>query len=88
MMKDDVKISSEALNDRARANYETLKNFFNVEEQAWQLAVLELALETLGVDPSKLLKDHPEEYCCDKNDHPEDFVSCWCCNGLCVWCHD
>jgi len=87
-MKDEIKISSKALNDRARANYETLTNFFNVEEQAWQLAVLELALETLGVSPSKLLEQYPEEYCCGKGEHPEDFVSCWCCSGLCVWCND
>lgn len=90
-MKDDLMISSEVINDRARANYEALTNFFNVEEQAWQLAVYELALETLGVVPSKLLEQYPEEHCCGKfegeyeDDHKE--LECECCSGVCVWCN-
>ena len=90
-MKDDVKISSEAINERAKENYDVFNGFFNVEEEAWRSAVLELALETLGVDPKKLWEQYPQEHCCGKEngitpDH-SDELSCQCCNGICVWCN-
>jgi hypothetical protein len=59
-MKDRIELSSEAINDRAHSNYAVFSNFINVEEEAWRSAVLELALETLGVDPKKLWEDHPQ----------------------------
>ena len=89
---EDIKLLSEDINDRARSNYEEYSHFFNVEEQAWQIAVYELALETLGVVPSKLLEQYPEEHCCGKfeGEYPDDHkeLDCLCCSGVCVWCHE
>jgi len=89
-MKDRVELSSDAINERAKQNYDVFSSFINVEEEAWRSAVLELALETLGVDPKKLWEDHPQEHCCGKEDgiwptHEEE-LNCKCCNGVCVWC--
>jgi len=90
-MKDDVKISSDAINERAKENYDVFSSFINVEEEAWRSAVLELALETLGVDPKKLWEQYPEEVCCGKfeGEYPDDHneLECQCCNGVCVWCN-
>lgn len=86
-----MKLSSKELNERAHFNYEIHRNFFNIQEESWRMAVLELALENLGIDPSKLLEENPEEVCCGKEEgsFPEDHkeLDCWCCNGSCVWCN-
>jgi hypothetical protein len=86
-----MELDRKDINDRAFSNYEEYSRFFNVEEQAWQIAVYELALETLGVDPIKLWAEYPQEHCCGKEegitpDH-EDELKCECCNGSCAWCN-
>jgi hypothetical protein len=86
-----MELDRKDINDRAFSNYEEYSRFFNVEEQAWQIAVYELALETLGVDPIKLWAEYPQEHCCGKIDgitpDHEDELKCECCNGSCAWCN-
>jgi hypothetical protein len=86
-----MELDRKDINDRAFSNYEEYSRFFNVEEQAWQIAVYELALETLGVDPIKLWAEYPQEHCCGKidgitPDHSNE-LECECCNGSCAWCN-
>jgi hypothetical protein len=87
-----MKLDSKNINEKARTNYAIFSGFLNVEEEAWRSAVLESALESLGIDPIKLWEEYPQEYCCGKIDgvtpDHSDELSCECCNGSCVWCND
>lgn len=86
-----LELDSKEINEKALTNHAIFSQFFNVEEEAWRSAVLESALEKLGVDVIKLWQDYPEEVCCGKeeDEYPEghEELNCECCNGSCGWCN-
>lgn len=87
----ELKLDSKDINEKAQTNYAIFSDFLNVEEEAWRSAVLESALEQLGIDPVKLWAEYPQEVCCGKEDgeYPEEHeeLKCECCNGSCGWCN-
>ena len=86
-----MELDRKDINEKALTNHAIFSNFMNVEEEAWRSAVLESALEQLGIDPIKLWAEYPEEHCCGKidgitPDHSNE-LECECCNGSCAWCN-
>jgi hypothetical protein len=86
-----MKLDSEDINNKALSNYAVFNGFLNVEEEAWRSAVLESALEKLGVNVVELWAEYPQEVCCGKIDgifpEHEEELNCKCCNGSCDWCN-
>lgn len=60
-------------------------NFFNANEQAWRLAIAELALTSAGIDLNDLVQTNKEVPldCCD---HVYESA-CDCCTSECVRCN-
>lgn len=84
----DISLTRGDINSRARDIEDTWNtDSFNMEEESWNIAVLELALEGLGIDPQKLYSKFPSIWngqgCCSHDSH-ESY--CECCTGECQKC--
>lgn len=53
-----MRLDIQEILERAETNQAIFENFFNVEEEAFRSAILELALESLGYSPIDLWQEN------------------------------
>jgi hypothetical protein len=53
-----MKLDPQEILEKAETNKVIFENFFNIEEEAWRSAILELALEALGYSPIDLWEEN------------------------------